>query len=328
VHGTFTIFGMDFPAYFTMLMGGYTLVIMLAHRDWIRRGLDGNIILDLGIMMILVGLLGARLMHVTVDGYFMDYVHLCTDPYKVEGELIPGDRKCVTAQDCITAKKGELCNAETGKCHQGRDCLRAVKFWYGGLTFYGGLGLACVVGFWYIMRRRYPLWEITDLGGYAIPLGLVFGRIGCFLAGCCFGRTCAAPPGIAFPKGSPAWKLHFDDGLIAKTATQSLPVHPTQLYEAAACLLIFAWIYFWLRPRKKFSGQLFFVFCMAYAVARFAVEFLRADARGEVFGLSSSQAAGIPLFIFGAVMYAVKRKSGLNIKNGSKSTVPENNGIE
>jgi len=310
MHGTFTILGMDFPAYFTMLMGGYTLVILLAQRDWVRQGRNGNLILDLGIILILAGIVGARGMHVVADGQFDYYVNLCVDPMKVEGELLPHDRKCVTDAECAGADVGELCDTGTGMCHQGRDCLRALKFWYGGLTFYGGLGLAALVGIIYIKRRRQPLWEIGDLAGYGIPLGLVFGRIGCFLAGCCFGRTCAAPPGIMFPKGSPAWQLHVDQGLISTTAVRSLPVHPTQLYEAAACLLIFLWLYFWIRPRKRFSGQLFFLFCMAYAVARFAIEFLRADQRGEIFGLATSQTVGIPLFVFGAVMYFIKRKGG------------------
>jgi phosphatidylglycerol:prolipoprotein diacylglycerol transferase len=325
MHSTFHILGMDFPAYFTMLMGGYTLVILLAHRDWISQGRRNNVILDLGILLILTGLLGARAMHVVADGHFMEYVYHCTDPYKVGGELLPGERKCRTADECVAAKKGELCDQRTGECHEGRDCLRPLKFWYGGLTFYGGLGLAALAGVIYMKRKKQPLWEIGDLAGYAIPLGLVFGRIGCFLAGCCFGRTCAAPPGIAFPKGSPAWQMHLDSGLIQKSAAWSLPVHPTQLYEAAACLLIFLWLYFWVRPRKRFSGQLFFLFCMAYAVARFAVEFLRADDRGEILGLSTSQFVGIPLFIYGAVMYFLRRRKGMD-RTGLDDSRPAGSG--
>jgi len=312
MHGTFTILGLDFPAYFTMLMAGYTAVILLAHRDWLARGRRNNLILDLGIILIIAGLLGARLMHVVADGQFKDYVNLCVDPMKVEGEPLPGDRKCVKDQQCVDARRGQVCQVDTGLCHQKRDCLRALKFWYGGLTFYGGLALAALVGIVYIKRRGQPLWEVGDLAGFAIPLGLVFGRVGCFLAGCCFGTTCAAPPGLAFPKGSPAWKLHVDQGLIAKSAAESLPVHPTQLYEAAACLLIFLWLYFFVRPRKRFSGQLFFLFCMAYAVARFAIEFLRADQRGEILGMSTSQTLGIPLFLFGLVMYIVYRRKGID----------------
>lgn len=312
MHGTFTVFGMDFPAYFTLLMAGYTFVILLGHRDWVRHGRRNNLILDLGIILILSGILGARLMHVVADGQFQDYVNLCVDPGKVKGEPLPRDRKCVSDAQCVDAKRGETCNTATGLCHQGRDCLRALKFWYGGLTFYGGLGLAALVGIIYIRRRRQALWEVGDLAGYAIPLGLVFGRTGCFLAGCCFGTTCAAPPGVSFPRGSPAWRLHVDEGLIARAAERSLPVHATQLYEAAACLLIFLWLYFWVRPKKRFSGQLFFLFCMSYSAARFAVEFLRADQRGEILGLSTSQTLGIPLFAFGLVMYVLYRRRGID----------------
>lgn len=312
MHGTFNLFGMDFPAYFTMLMAGYTFVVLLGHHDWVGRGHRNNVILDLGILLILSGLLGARLMHVVADGHFMDYVNYCRDPYKIEGELLPGNRECTTGQQCVDAKKGELCNPATGTCHPARDCLRAFKFWYGGLTFYGGLGLAALAGIIYIRRKKQPLWEIGDLAGYGIALGLFFGRIGCFLAGCCFGKTCSSFPGVAFPRGSPAWQLHVDSGLIPATAAASLPVHPTQLYEAVACLLIFGWLFFYVRPRKRFSGQLFFLFMMAYAVARFAIEFLRADDRGEIFGLSTSQFFGIPLFLTGLVFYLLKRKGGVD----------------
>jgi len=76
--------------------------------------------------------------------------------------------------------------------------------------------------------------------------------------------------------------------------------------------LIFLWLYFWVRPKKRFSGQLFFLFCMSYSAARFAVEFLRADQRGEILGLSTSQTLGIPLFAFGLVMYVLYRRRGID----------------
>jgi phosphatidylglycerol:prolipoprotein diacylglycerol transferase len=303
VHDTFTILGMDFPAYFTLLMVGYTIVVFVAHRDALRTGIDGNDLLDLAMILIVAGIIGARLLHVVADGQFQDYVNLCTDPLQVKGETLPRGRVCATDDDCVKAEMGRLCHPEAGTCHQGRDCLRPLKFWYGGLTYYGGLALAIPVGIWFIRRRRMVLWKVGDLGGYGIPLGLVFGRLGCFLAGCCYGAVCESHACLAFPAGSPSWHHHVDAGWIPRSATESLPVIPTQLWEAGACLAIFAYLYFWRRTRKMFDGQLFFEYCMLYAVARFVIEFWRDDPRGGLLGLATSQTLGIPLFIFGAFMF-------------------------
>jgi phosphatidylglycerol:prolipoprotein diacylglycerol transferase len=299
------VFGIPFPAYFTLLMGGYTFLTWVAHRDAPRLGIDGNDLLDLAMVMIVMGIIGARMLHVVADGYLMDYVHLCTDPFAVKGEVLPKAKKCAVDDDCspLATLGYDTCDPSTGVCHQGRDCLRAFKFWYGGLTYYGGLGLAIAVGIWMIRRRRMPLWRVGDLAGYGIPLGLVFGRTGCFLSGCCFGSLADPPFGLAFPAHTPPWDHHLELGLIGRSASESLPVYPTQLWEGIACLGIFAYLYFWRRKHQRFDGQLFFTYCMLYAVARFVIEFWRDDARGGVLGLSTSQWLGIPLFAFGAFMW-------------------------
>lgn len=303
MHPTFHL-GLDFPAYFTLLMVGYTFVVRLAHRDAARWGIDGNHLLDLSLVLLAAGIIGARLLHVVADEQFEDYVNLCVDPMKVRGEPLPGNRRCATDADCSRAPPGyEVCNPSTGTCHQARDCLRAFKFWYGGLAYYGGLFLAIGAGIWFVRRKRMNLWRVGDMAGYAIPLGLVFGRTGCWLAGCCYGEVTDGPLGVAFPKRSPAWEAHVNEGLIGRGAPESLPVVPTQLLEAAACLAIFAYAYFWQRRRRRFDGQIFFTSMMWYSVARFVIEFWRDDPRGGLLGLSTSQLLGLPLFAFGAVMY-------------------------
>ena len=305
MHDTFMIFGIPFPAYFTLLMGGYTFLIWIAHRDTPRLGIDGNHFLDMAMIAITAGIIGARLLHVAADGYAMDYVHLCTDPFEVKGESLSKGKKCTTDAECVPlATRGyDTCDPSTGICHQARDCLRPFKFWYGGLTYYGGLALAAGMSIWFIRRRKMPMWKVCDLAGYGIPLGLVFGRMGCFLSGCCFGTLADPPFGLAFPSHTPPWDHHLELGLISKVATESLPVYPTQLWEAIACAGIFAYLYFWRRLRSRFDGQLFFTYCMLYAVARFVIEFWRDDARGGLLGLSTSQWLGVPLFAFGAIMW-------------------------
>lgn len=302
---TFDLGFIEFPAYFTFLMVGYTFVVLLAHRDVLKRGgVDGNRLLDLALVMIIAGIVGARLLHVVADGYWDDYRNLCVAPLLVKGETLDKGAKCTSDEDCIAAEKGELCHPEKGTCHA-QDCLRAFKFWYGGLVYYGGLALAVPLGIWFVRRFGMPVWKVGDLAGYAIPLGLVFGRMGCFLSGCCWGDVCptSGHGGLIFPRGSPAWDSHVAEGLISRAATESLPVYPTQLWEAIGCLAIFAYLYYWRRTRARFDGQLFFTFLMQYAVLRFVIEYWRADPRGDLLGLSTSQLIGIPMFAYGAFMY-------------------------
>jgi len=304
VHPVFQIGPIEFPAYFTLLIVGYTLVVLLGAREGERLGLDYNRLLDLGLILLAAGIVGARALHVVADEEWDTYRNLCVAPLEVEGRRLPGGKACHSDRECEAADLGSLCHPQKGTCHV-RDCLRVFKFWYGGLVFYGGLFLAIAVGVWYVRRHRMPAAKVADLAGFAIPLGLVFGRLGCFLAGCCWGRTCANDAfGIAFPPGSAVFDFQVEQGLIRRTAAQTLPVIPTQLFEAAACLAIFAYLYFYRRTRKAFDGQLFYVFMMAYAVARFVIEFWREDPRGDWLGLSTSQLLGLPLFAVGALLYA------------------------
>ena len=137
--------------------------------------------------------------------------------------------------------------------------------------------------------RRYDisLRRLLDLGGYGIPLGLAFGRLGCFASGCCFGDICEIDAlGVHFPVGSTPYQHHFDNHFDALTTQwqtgleASLAVWPTQLFSSAYAFVIFAVAYFVVRPRKAYDGQVLVVTMALYAVARFTIEFLRADPRG------------------------------------------------
>jgi len=289
-----------------MLTIGYLITSYVAFRDFDRMGIPRNRSVDLVMALFIAGIVGARLLSVVADGYFMDYVHLCTNPKLVYPEKLPGNRLCIRDSQCKTAQKGELCDTSTGLCHPGRDCLRAFKFWYGGLTFYGGVILAILVAFWYIRRFKLPWIKILDTGGWGIALGLGFGRIGCLLAGCCFGLPC---PGhhwycLAFPRGSPAWEHQVNElHILSGSALHSLPVYPTQPLHSISNFLIFAFLYFYLRPRRRFDGQVFYAFLMLYSATRFLIEFIRGDPRGTLLGLSTSQTMGIPVFLLALGMY-------------------------
>lgn len=312
MYPTFHLFGpLSFPAYFTLLLFGFMLAIWLGWREQIRIGGDANKFLDLALWMLIWGVVGARILHVFADGHFWDYVYLCVDPTKTEGKplwtktglQIP----CVSNAQCL---KQNYSICFEGLCHPGRDCLRVFKIWYGGLAYYGGFIAAVAYGMWFIKKHKLDFWKTCDIGGFGIPLGLVFGRLGCFFSGCCFGKTCAPDVGLRFPRWSPAWWQHFEEmKTIGWTAKASLPVHPTQLYSAFANLLIFAYLYLWLRKRKSFDGQVWWMFVVLYAASRFVIEFFRNDDRGVFFGglLSTSQLIGVPL-IAAAVIFMLRLK--------------------
>ncbi len=161
----------------------------------------------------------------------------------------------------------------------------------GGLVFYGG-GLAILGAMRLICRAlNLPPWPLLDATCRHAPLGHAFGRLGCFFGGCCFGAVTDGPLGIRFPAGSPAFAQHMADGLLPLDATASLPVHPSQLYEALANLALFALLLAVSRRKPGLPpGRITTVYLLGYAGLRFALEFWRGDAiRGLYAGLSTSQ---------------------------------------
>jgi phosphatidylglycerol:prolipoprotein diacylglycerol transferase len=177
------------------------------------------------------------------------------------------------------------------------DPIRILKIWEGGLVFYGGLVPAVAVGIWYIKRLGLPLWQVADIFAPSVAIGHAFGRIGCFFAGCCYGRPSTLP-----------WAVTFTDP--RSLAPQGVPLHPTQLYSSLGLFVLFTFLVL-LRKRKAFDGELFWSYTLWYAVGRFFVEFLRGDPRGSVLGgaLSSAQAISIPVagIAVAMLLYCKKR---------------------
>ncbi len=296
----FRIVDVGFPSYFVLLLSGFLFATALGVL-WARQiGLNPDVIVDLGLAMLLAGVAGSRVLHVVADGYFWDYVHLCTDPSRVDW---PFDRA-----ECMSSAHDGVWDAAKGVCHPGtRDCFAWAKFWAGGLTYYGGLVGATGAAVVLLRRDRFPFWKAADMAGFAVPMGLAFGRMGCLLAGCCFGAPTSLPWGLSFPPRSSASEEQAKAHLLESVRTWSLPVHPTQIYESAASLSIAAVCMFWVLPRKRYDGQVFAASLVLYAIARFLVEILRRDARGGAAGLSTSQLIGIGLIAAAAWIHRVRR---------------------
>lgn len=299
MHGTFTILGIDFPAYFTLLMVGFMAGIYWAFREGPREGINPNKILDLGILAVVCGIAGGRLAHVLFDGQLTNYFYLCVDPLQTTGEFLTTKAgtalACADDAQCKAAGIGEICHSYQGTCHWGQDCLRVFKFWYGGLTYYGGFLLVVPAGIWFLRRNNINPWAMGDLAAFALPFGIAFGRLGCWFAGCCFGSRCDLPWGVEFPRGSPAWRQHFDNHWIDATAAESLSVHPAQLYTVGALLALAVFMFYWYRKRRTFVGECFWLMALIYAGLRFVVEVYRADERGGVGFVSTSQWIGVLL---------------------------------
>jgi phosphatidylglycerol:prolipoprotein diacylglycerol transferase len=188
--------------------------------------------------------------------------------------------------------------------HYMANPVEMIRFDRGGLIYYGGF-FGGAIGLWLFARKRRL--SLLALGDYAITglvLGHVFGRIGCFLNGCCFGGVCRAGPSVVFPPNSPASIEHAYAGLIAHQGLPSLPVYPTQLYESAFNLLVYGLLVF-VYLRRPPPGRVAALYLIVYPVGRFLLEFTRGDQRMAWLQLTVAQEVSIGLLAAGVVLWVV-----------------------
>lgn len=168
-----------------------------------------------------------------------------------------------------------------------------------GGVFYGGLIAAVGVALWLVRRYGLGMWTAADLFAPGIALGHVIGRFGCLLAGCCYGRPTTLPWGITFT--SPVAAANVGTPL-------GIPLHPTQLYDAGAELLIMIVLLTTERRGRPFAGRTFWLYMLLYAVSRFIIEFFRGDDRGVIMGVSTSQFVSLIAVPLAVVMLARLRR--------------------
>jgi phosphatidylglycerol:prolipoprotein diacylglycerol transferase len=169
-----------------------------------------------------------------------------------------------------------------------------------GGVFYGGLLGGLLVALYFARRYALPVWATADALAPGVVIGQSIGRLGCFAAGCCWGKPATVP-----------WAVTFTDVYAARNVGTPLdtPLHPSQLYESLATLLIFA-VLVLLAPRKKFHGQVLLAYVVLYSAARFGLEYLRGDAgRGFIGPLSTSQAVAIVLVLLAGVFFVRLRRT-------------------
>jgi len=199
--------------------------------------------------------------------------------------------------------------------------LLSLDFLRSGGVFYGGLLGAVIAGYLLMKRYKLPWWKTADACAPGIAIGNFFGRQGCFAAGCCWGKPTSLPWGVKFSElGHEITGVPIDAHL-----------HPTQLYESFAMLLVFVFL-LWLHKRKRFSGQVILVYALLYSIIRFAIEFVRDDPRGDVLGLttltglSTSQMISLVIGI-GALILLITRNRSSKVLNYENSRPPIRAGV-
>lgn len=173
----------------------------------------------------------------------------------------------------------------------GHSMMEIFKVWHGGLVYYGGLIGATAGGVLYARLKKIPLWKLADVIAPSIALGYVFGRIGCLMNGCCYGRECHLPWAITFPDTS-------------VLAPHGVPLHPTQIYDSLLNLILYGCLA-WLYRHKRFDGQVFAVYLVAYAILRSVVEFFRGDYPQHYLGgwATPAQVVSIVILLIGVTLW-------------------------
>jgi phosphatidylglycerol:prolipoprotein diacylglycerol transferase len=171
------------------------------------------------------------------------------------------------------------------------DFEQFTSSWQDFTTLLRSGGVVCI---YQLRKHRLPLWASGDLFAPGIALGYTVGRLGCLMAGCCYGK----PSDVA-------WAITFTDPVANLNVGTPLnvPLHPTQLYESLAGLVILVVLLALERRGRAFPGRTFWLFVLLYAVSRFVIEFFRGDDRGMVLGLlSTSQFISVVLAPLSLIM--------------------------
>lgn len=182
--------------------------------------------------------------------------------------------------------------------------LAALSFWSGGLHAPGGIALLALAGPLVLRRQGLPVGRFADGFAPAVGITIALARLGCFLEGCCFGTPCAWPWCLSFPRGSYIYQFHTGLGLLPPGAAHTLPIHPLQLYFAGAGLLL-TLVALWLRPRKRYDGEVALVGLVLYSASAALLEFLRADYQPRVYWGSLPQLTWVAFVMTAASLAAL-----------------------
>lgn len=172
----------------------------------------------------------------------------------------------------------------------------------GGLVLYGGLIFSSLTFVILCRMRDVPLLKFADAAVPAVFVGVAFGRMGCFLNGCCYGDACDLPWGVQFPAESVTWKALVERGFLDENSPATMMLHPTQLYSSLNGVVLAALTAAYYRFRAG-DGSVVALAMMTYPVSRICIEILRGDEMGQLgTGLTISQLVSLGVFGLGLVL--------------------------
>jgi phosphatidylglycerol---prolipoprotein diacylglyceryl transferase len=245
------------PTYGFLVSLGVLIGLWISVRNSEKLGVDGDKAWNLGILVVLCGIIGAKVLYIVNEWSY------------------------------YSAHPSEIFSINT---------LQA------GGVFSGGLLAAFVAAAWYVWRHKMPALGTCDAFAPGLALGHSIGRIGCFAAGCCYGKETHHWWGVVFHNP------------LANSITGTplgIPLEPTQLFESAVELANFFFL-MWLLKRRKFEGQVIGAFMFIYGIARFFLEYLRDDpGRGSVFGgaMTGTQLIAVGLVLAGGLIWWLRPRS-------------------
>lgn len=195
-----------------------------------------------------------------------------------------------------------------------RDPLSYIAIWNGGLVFQGAIPAAFVYAYYATKRRGVSFWQMGDIALPYVALAQAFGRVGCFLNGCCFGcRADHLPWAVRFPAGSPAYDAHAHrySEFSVRTEHWSYLVHPTQIYSVLGLLAICGLLILLRSKWKPFTGFVMPLYFIFYGVFRFIIEFYRDDGNPTKLGLgylSDQQVFCLIMIVTGVALFIGLRR--------------------
>ena len=274
-----TTVSLPLHTYGVMLALAFVAGIWLAQKEAERQGQDPQLVGDISFWILVSSLVGARLYFILVN--WNDYFG-----------------------------QNALVSTRFGRIP------RILALWEGGMVFYGGFIGAALAAAVYLRVKKMRFLPWSDVLIPSVAFGQFMGRIGCFSAGCCWGRACdeALPWAARFPPESLAYQSmasRLDPArFIAPDHLHTLAIHPVQLYESLGELLLFAFLAIWLRPRKRFNGQVMAAWLMLYALLRATTETFRGDVeRGVYQGFGAGQWTSVGIFATGVAIWVVASRA-------------------
>ena len=273
--GSYPLAPVRLPAYGVMIMLGFIFAILICYLRVRIHGTDPNVIIDLGIVSMIFGILGARLWHV---------VEYWSTVYAVAPDGTPRG-----TWDAL---------------------VEAVQVQKGGLVFYGGFLLAAVAAYLYLRIRKLPVLYYLDLLAVAVPIGQAFGRIGCFMNGCCWGVGCA--PGSANSWAFPWLTTYYNHPLTIPGVENVIhkagdPVLMSQFVDSFNGMVLFVLMTIFYEKLARYRGETASILFVLYGINRLITQHLRADVPTYTADLGSAQWTSITIIVCGVLAWAYFR---------------------